>query len=273
MSRLDRDMALTARGDGRYEADISAAWNVRLGPNGGYIAALVLSGMKRDLGESAAHTRALTIHFLSSAKPGPALLTVSREKLGRTLSSATARLVQAERTVALAVATFGARRDDGAAFCDLKAPAVPPPETIGKDRHMTEDMAGYAPFRAHYDQRLAIGPVPPAASAQGHVGGWTRFADSRPFDDLAIAAIADSWYPSFMARPMPAGLHAPTVDYTVHFLQSLPMETIAPDDFILVEFETDFALQGYLVEDGRLWSPDGTLLAVSRQLAVLLPED
>lgn len=271
MSRLDRDIALTAHGDGRYEADISADWNVRLGPNGGYIAALMLSGMKRELGEPATHTRALTIHFLSSAKPGAARLTVSPEKLGRTLSSATARLVQAERTVALAVATFGDRRD-GATFCDLKAPAVPPPLAIGEDRCMAEHVAGYAPFRAHYEQRLAIGPIPPDTSARGHVGGWTRFADPRPFDDLAMAAIADSWYPSFMARPMPAGLHAPTVDYTVHFAQSLPMETISPDDFILVEFETSFALQGYLVEDGRLWSPDGTLLAVSRQLAVLLAE-
>jgi acyl-CoA thioesterase len=232
----------------------------------------MLSGMKRELGRPALHTRAATFHFLSVSKPGPARLVVTSEKLGRSLSTATARLLQGERSIALAVATFAPPRAS-AEFCDLAAPSVSPPQAIDEHHVMGPQMAGHAPFRKHYHQRLAIGPTPPATSARGRVGGWTRFADPRPLDDLAMVAIADSWYPSFMARPMPAGLHAPTVDYTVHIVQSLPLAVSAPDDFILVEFETGIAANGYLIEDGRLWSKDGTLMAVSRQMAVLIPRD
>ena len=66
-------------------------------------------------------------------------------------------------------------------------------------------------------------------------------------------------------------MHAPTVDHTVHFLQSLPMTDLSLDSFLLVEFTTSIANEGYLVENGNIWSQTGILIAQSRQLAVCLP--
>jgi acyl-CoA thioesterase len=66
-------------------------------------------------------------------------------------------------------------------------------------------------------------------------------------------------------------MHAPTVDHTVHFLHSVPLTDLALDDFLLVEFTTSVANEGYLIENGKIWSPDGTLIAESRQLAVCMP--
>jgi len=272
MTQFDTDIALSRERDGGYRIDINDRWHVNVGPNGGYIAAIILNGMKIDIGPGAAHTRSITFHFLSAAKPGPARLEIVQEKLGRTLSTATARLRQGDRTIAIGIATFGAARES-AVFCDIEPPSVPPPDKIEQERHMGRNMPGHAPFRDHYDQLLAIGPMPPGTSAHGHVGGWSRFREHRPFDDLAIVAISDSWYPSFMARSLPGEMHAPTVDHSVHFMQSLPLASIAADDFILVEFTTEVASEGYLIEDGRMWAPDGTLIARSRQLAVLMPRD
>jgi acyl-CoA thioesterase len=68
-------------------------------------------------------------------------------------------------------------------------------------------------------------------------------------------------------------LQAPTVDHTVHILADLPLQALKQDDFLLVEFSTQVAAQGYLVENGRIWAPTGQLLATSRQLAVMLPQD
>ncbi len=102
------------------------------------------------------------------------------------------------------------------------------------------------------------------------MGGWTRFREPRRFDDLAIVAISDSWFPGLMIKELPHPMHAPTVDHTIHFTSSLPLASVKDDDFILVEFTTGIAHDGYLIENGRIWSRDGTLMAESRQLAIIM---
>ena len=59
----------------------------------------------------------------------------------------------------------------------------------------------------------------------------------------------------------------PTVDLTVHFRQAL---VDRKDDYVLAVFRTRYAHEGFLEEDGEIWSRDGELLAQSRQLAVVL---
>jgi acyl-CoA thioesterase len=42
------------------------------------------------------------------------------------------------------------------------------------------------------------------------------------------------------------------------------------DDYVLAVFRSRYASEGFVEEDGEIWSPDGQLLAQSRQLAVML---
>jgi acyl-CoA thioesterase len=49
------------------------------------------------------------------------------------------------------------------------------------------------------------------------------------------------------------------------------MVGLEPDDFVLGEFRTRTIAQGFLEEDGELWTATGELLAQSRQLAIMLP--
>ncbi len=102
------------------------------------------------------------------------------------------------------------------------------------------------------------------------VGGWIRFAEPRPVDHLSVAAYTDAWIPSLFTRfPQPTAI--PTVDLTVHFRAPLPHASMQPDDYCLVAFRTQVAAEGFIEEDGEVWSPDGVLLAHSRQLAALIP--
>ena len=48
------------------------------------------------------------------------------------------------------------------------------------------------------------------------------------------------------------------------------LERMQPDDWMAVRFRTTVAGEGFLEEDGELWAPDGTLVAHSRQLGLLL---
>ncbi len=267
-TQFDRDIALEHLSGNRYQINISDNWNVTIGPNGGYIAAIILNGMKLSAGEL--QTRSITFHFLSASVPGPAELEINIEKQGRLLTSCTGRLIQGKRTIALAIATFAPARESFT-FCDLTMPVTTRPEDVDGEHRMKPGLSGHVPFRDNYDQRLTIGPLPPANSEKGRVGGWTRMKEHRRFDDLAIVAISDSWFPGLHAMATPEPVHAPTIDHTVHFLTSLPLATIGIDDFLLVEFETEVAAEGYLIENGKIWSDSGILIAKSRQLAIILP--
>jgi len=61
----------------------------------------------------------------------------------------------------------------------------------------------------------------------------------------------------------------PTVDLTVHVRATLPTPHVGPADHVLMIFRTREVRDGFLEEDGEIWSRDGVLLAQCRQLAVM----
>lgn len=87
-------------------------------------------------------------------------------------------------------------------------------------------------------------------------------------DAPRIVTYADSWFPAAFAR-LGTVVGAPTLDLTVHIRAPLPPPAMGPEDFILGVFRTRWGAGGLWEEDGELWSPDGVLLAHSRQLALV----
>ena len=74
------------------------------------------------------------------------------------------------------------------------------------------------------------------------------------------------------SRPSRRGLGGfPTVDLNIHFHTALPRPDATPDEFSFGVFRTQIGHQGFVAEDGEIWSRDGSLLAQSRQLAVVMP--
>ena len=74
------------------------------------------------------------------------------------------------------------------------------------------------------------------------------------------------------ALPAPdAPSAAPTIDLTVHFRAPEAVLALDPGAPVLARFTSSTSAGGFFEEDGAMWSPDGTLLAQSRQLALLFP--
>ena len=96
-------------------------------------------------------------------------------------------------------------------------------------------------------------------------------AAARPIDAIVVAAMSDSWIPAVFTR-LTGRNPVPTVDLTVHFRTALPSLSAPPDAHVLVRFRNRTSIEGFWEEDGELWAPDGTLLAQSRQLAIMMPE-
>lgn len=127
MNQFDKDIALQPLGNSEFSLNIADTWQINVGPNGGYIAAILLHGMKQYLGHI--QTRSFTCHFLSASVSGPATLSVHVEKEGRTLSTATSQLKQNGKTIAYAIATFANDRDVPE-YNEIVMPDVLPPDEI-----------------------------------------------------------------------------------------------------------------------------------------------
>jgi acyl-CoA thioesterase len=265
LTRFATDTAVTALGGGRYAATIDRGWWIERGPNGGYLAAIVLRAVLAEVADPERAPRSFTLHYLRPPVEGPCELEVTVERSGRGLSTVSARMVQDGRVCIVALVALGVQRP-GPTLDEHPAPSVPDPEDVPPRPAALAPGQPDIPIRHRYDTRPAIGTPPFTRGDEALTGGWIRSADDEPLDVVLVAAITDAWFPAVFSRlELPIGV--PTIDLTIHF-RHLPEPT---DRWALVRFRTTVATDGYLEEDGEVWSVDGRLLAQSRQLAVLLP--
>lgn len=264
-ARFDLDTAVADLGGGSYSARMDRGWWIERGPNGGYVAAVVLRALQAAVGDPARTPRSLTVHYLAPPAEGPVQVDTTVERSGRMLTFVAARLRQGDRLLATAQAAF-APPLPGVEFCDLDPPEVPDPDDVATT--VAPPSVPVIPMRQHYEMRWCIGAPPFSGAPEAVVGGWIRLKEPRPVDHPLVAAITDAWMPPVFSR-VSERLAVPTVDLTVHFRGPLPSP--GHDDWFLVVFRTQVAADGFLEEDGEVWSRDRRLLAHSRQLAVLLP--
>jgi len=261
---FDLDTAVKNLGEGRFEAEMSERWWVERGPNGGYVAAVVLRAIQAAAAVERA-PRSLTVQFPRAPVAGPVEIEVKTEREGGAVTFLSARMEQHGKLQATALAVLA---DDleASGFAELQMPAVDPPaELYSPD---PTQVSGMPAMFQNYDVRPALGDEAFSGGAP-YSGLWIRARQPRLLDAPLAAAMLDAWFPApfiRLDRPVPA----PTIDYTVHFRAPLPEPGASPEDPCLATFRSGLARGGFFEEDGELWSQDGSLLAQSRQLALLL---
>ena len=266
MTAFDQATAVTAVADGSYTAIGDPDWSAPNGPNGGYLAATILRAMTAALADPSRHARSITLHYLRPPQPAEVRIDVVVERSGRTLSTLTARLSQGDQLCVIAVAAFaGAFPPTPVAFA-APMPQVPPAgEVEPYPAH-----AGLPPIARRLILRGVIGAPPFSGADEALTGGWMSLHEPQPVDAPLLALYADGWLPAaFTALTAPA--FAPTVDLTIHFRNPAAAAAVSPGEPLLGVFRSRWSADGLIEEDGELWSPDGVLLAHSRQLALLAP--
>jgi acyl-CoA thioesterase len=265
-ARFDLDTSVVPLGDGAFEGRIDPGWWIERGPNGGYVAAVVLRALSAAVEDDGRTPRSLTVHYLAPPGEGPVRIETRVERSGRMLTFVSGRMSQGDRLVATALAAF-APPLPGVEFNDVLPPDAPPPDDLPI---LTALDGPPMPMRDRYESRWAVGSAPFSGAEQAVAGGWIRLnpaEGARPADHILVTALADAWMPPIFTR-IDDRLGVPTIDLTVHFRAPMP-----PGDagWFLVVFRSQMAADGFVEEDGEVWSADGRLLAHSRQLAVLLP--
>ena len=266
--RFATDSAVTPLGEGRYRAHVTPRWSAPIGPNGGYIAAMIVRALEAEIADPARHLRSLTLHYLRSPQvDADAEIEVTVERAGRSVTSASARMTQTgvdgPCIVGLAALSvpFTSALDYSTPMPDLPAwndlePVVFPPEAPEMARR--------------FDTRYGLGSPPFSSADEAETGGWIRLAVPQPIDAALLALMVDAWLPSPWSR-LDRLAPAPTIDLTFHFRAPEVALALAPDTPLAVRYRSTTSLDGLVEEDAEVWAPDGTLLAQGRQLALLRP--
>jgi acyl-CoA thioesterase len=281
-----RATAVVPQGDGHYAAAVDAGWEAPTGPNGGYLAAILVRALEAEAAPGGERRlRSLTVHYLRTAQTGPLDLEVRTVRAGRRLASATVTARQDGREVLLGLAAFAvpdlaAAGTWAPAAPDAGAPPAPDAPAVPVEAYRADAGAWVAPMPGMpsitNQLRLSprIGGLPfagrtPRPGQAVETGGWIGSPEDQPIDAAYVAQLTDFWWPPALgALDGPAA--APTIDLTIHFRADLPLGGL-PAAPVLGRYASSAAQGGLVEEDGTLFLPDGRLLAQSRQLALLAP--
>jgi hypothetical protein len=265
-SEFDRDTAVTRRGPGVYDVDLSAGWTIISAVNGGYLLAM----LGRALADTLPHADPFTVsaHYLTASQPGPAVIRTDVVRTGRTLSTGQASLLQyddegreIERIRVLAsYGDLDSLPDD--VRTTAKPPAIPPIEQC----FGPEDAPAPVPGSSAITDRLflkldpsTLGWALGAPSGNGEMRAWFGLADGRDPDPLSLLLAVDALPPT--AFELGISGWVPTVELTVH-VRCRP----APGP-LRVSITTRNLAGGFLEEDAEVWDSADRLVAQSRQLA------
>jgi acyl-CoA thioesterase len=259
---FDADTALRPAGDGVHEGTVDGGWWTPRGPLGGYVMAIVLRGLEETVGDRDRMVRSLAVSFMRPPAAGLVTVRATIERAVRSLTTVSGRLEQDGRPMALAIAAFSVPWE-GPLLDDAPMPEVDPPEGFREAR--AELPEGAPPFLDKVSMQQRFGPPPLSGADRAEVGGWIGLREERQVDSLALVTLADAWFPAAWARLRKLA-PAPTIDLTIHFRAPLPLD----HSLVLARFRTRLVRDGFFEEDGELWAPDGTLVAQSRQLGLLI---
>ena len=265
-SHFDRATALTplsSGAPGRFGGSVSEDFWVQSGPNGGYLAAIALRGAAALVPEPERAPRSLHARYLAAPKAGAFELNAEVIRKGRSLTSVAVRMTQDGREFLHASAAFSDAFST-LSFQDCEMPGVRP---LAECQPVEKRIA----LNQRFDMLHAIGGQE-RQSARAVTGGYIRFADPRPIDALALAALWDCWPPAVFARAFEQRFRGavPTVEASVLFRRRVPLPAATPADYVLLKVESTMAEEGLVEESGEIWTTDGLLLAQSRQLALLM---
>ena len=260
---FDADTRVEADGpEGSFRATLTGRWNGTAGAvNGGYMLATCL----RALAPAMPFPDPVVVSgfFLRPGSAGPVRIRTSVIRAGRTTAFGESVLVQDGKEVVRATAAF-ARLDpesrDGLAYTDGVPPDLPSP---GECVAVPVALFGLASIAERIEFRSAELPGWFRGEPSGRPASefWMRFADGREADPLSLLLLVDSTAPSVLEL----GAGSTTIQLTVH-LRAHP----APG-WLACRATTRFVSNGYHEEDFEVWDSAGTLVAQSRQLALILP--
>jgi len=241
---------------------IPAEWGQGRACFGGLVAALQYEAMRAKVPVDRP-VRSLAITFVGPVEPDvPVRFEVDVLREGKAVSQVLGRAVQNGQVVTLVQGSFGASRPSA-----VNVGAEPaPPMKHWDDCQELPYIKGVTPeFMRHLAMRWSLGGLPFTGNTSREMGGWVRLrgdVKEEPLSEAHILALVDAWPPALLPHlTKPAA--GSTLTWTIEFVQ--PLLTLSTLDWCKYRVETEHARDGYGHAAAALWSPEGQLMALSRQ--------
>jgi acyl-CoA thioesterase len=257
-SEFDADTSVESTAPGEYTAAVTDRWHALAGPNGGYLLATCLQALREEMPHP--DPLVLSAYYLRPAQVGPAALRTESIRSGRRTSTGQVAMVQEGRERMRALATFGdLGRPDSRRLLLEQPPVLPRPEECGDFARGAIQHVSIAD-RIDYRFPQMPGWVHGEPGGQQQMEFWMRLRDGREPDLLTLPLMVDAAPPVVLDFDV---TESATVELTVQ-LRARP-----EPGWLACRVTTRAVLNGLHDEDFEIWDSAGTLVAQSRQLAVL----
>jgi len=268
--RADTDwadaIAVEPLGERRFRARLDPSWNALQGVNGGLVAATTLNAVEHVLaaegvdvqttGLPATSLRAATFGYVSGTVAGEVAIEVDIVRRGRALVTSHARTVQDGKTTM--VARFHHSSPwEGLAYSDAPAMPARPAGTVVLS----------SPTAVHFDRvetHLHPATVPFGGAARAEWMMWSRPRHGGTFDSTWLTMYGDYPPPAVFARTTGPS-RAVSIEYAIQIHTAGRHWTLQDGAYLTARLHAFHSHDGFAVEDGWIWLPDGTLLATTRQ--------
>ena len=262
---LDQDIALRRTGEGEYEGNIVEHWWTPRGPLGGYVMAIVHRGMELAVDDAERQPRSLNVYFLRPPHAGRD----HRAPRGRASgplahhgdgAAGAGRQADRARRRGVLLAVAGSVPVGGADAGRRPGRASAPPSAAAcRPAASRPSWAG--------SRCSAASAIPPSANrSMPSPAAGSGLLEERPVDAATAARAGRCVVPGAVAAA--EGAHARAHDRDGRDVPHARCR--CPTHCVLGRFHSRLVRDGFFDEQGELWTPDGTLVAQSRQLALLI---
>ena len=259
---------------GVFEADVHERWTVGDKPNGGYLLALLgraarATGRGVDGPPWEALSSAIT--YLRPPDLGPAKVTTTLLRRGRSAAQVRAVLSQHDADMVEATFVLGELPERSAVRYDATPPlGAPVPEDCVR---LPPQIPGGVRVGVMEVTELRLDPATlpfaetqPTGSARAELRGWSRFADGREPDPLALLYFNDAIPPATFMIGSTGWV--PTLQMSA-YVRARP----APG-WLGIRMTANLVADGMVDEACVLWDSSGQVVAQATQLARLrFPDD
>lgn len=243
---------------------IDASWGQGRTLFGGLSSALGLERTKMVLPDERP-LRSLAVNFSGQCLANTQ--TTFNEQLlshGKSVSQINSQVIQNDRIVTQVCACYGIERKSD---IEIESPPLAIPK-IGSHQRLNYIKGMTPEFVKHFEFEYCKGQFPFTNSLQNELAGWIRFKESGDnFSEAHLVALIDAWPPTVLQKlksPAPCA----SVSWNLEIVQPLSLlkNPLKSDTWLYYDAKIKQAHHGYVHTEASIYSPEGVLLALSRQL-------
>jgi acyl-CoA thioesterase len=246
--------------EGVRQLRVPEEWKQGRTTYGGVLAAAALRAMSGLSGGRQART--ISVQFLGPVRDEPAQLVARALRTGRSLTFADAVVSQGDEPCATFQAVFG---DDRGSDINVPLEKVDVPDN--PDAYVDLPyIEGVIPQHVRNFQLRWTDGGPPFSGTQSTVlAGFVRFRDPPARGPERILGLLDSW-PAPVLQQLTRHAPASSVTWTAHFVRP---DDVPAGDWCWFRSDAVSGGDGFATMVGRLYGPDGRLLAWLEQLVAI----